>query len=322
MGVRIGMARADDLAKIALPGLLTLLQPHSFAQMVMLNAALETPLSDREYRPLRGACGLHLMRCECRAGASERPSDEQHQAFSVTLIERGTLTYRTRSGSAVLSPGWLMLGNQGEGYVCSHEQSDGTGDDCVVLSMSARALDEALTALGVAGSRLRFDRASLPPSPRVAALLGILLADGDEGFALEETALAVISNVQRSLNDGAAPAPMPRQDERALAAAHFIESRAEAPLTLDDVAASVGVSVFHLMRIFRRAIGVTPHQYLMRIRLLRAVQMLRDTEQPVTTIAYDAGWSDLSNFTRTFRREVGCSPGQYRLGKSSVAGTA
>lgn len=287
----------------------------------MPNAVFETPSSDREYRPLRGARGLHLMRCECRAGASDRPSDEQHQAFSVTLVERGTLTYRTRSGSAVLSPGWLMLGNQGEGYVCSHEQSDGTGDDCVMLSMSAGALDEALSALGLSGSRLRFDRASLPPSPRVSALLGTLLADGDEGFALEETALAVIRKVQQSLNEGAAPAPVPRQDERALAAAHYIERRAEAPLTLDEVAASIGVSAFHLMRIFRRAIGVTPHQYLMRVRLLRAVQMLRDTEQPVTTIAYDAGWSDLSNFTRAFRREIGCSPGRFRLGDRGVVGT-
>jgi len=285
----------------------------------MPNAALETPSSDREYRPLRVASGLHLMRCQCRAGMGDRPSDEQHQAFSVTLVERGTLTYRTRSGSAVLSPGWLMLGNQGDGYVCSHEQSDGTGDDCVMLSMSAQALDEALSALGHSGSRLRFDRASLPPSPRVAALLGNLLADGDEGFALEETALAVIGNVQRSLNDGAAPVPMSRQDERALAAAHYIETRAEAPLTLDEVAASVGVSAFHLMRIFRRAIGVTPHQYLMRIRLLRAVQMLRDTEQPVTAIAYDTGWSDLSNFTRTFRREIGCPPGRFRIGRGGVA---
>ena len=252
------------------------------------------------------------MRCECRASTNARPSDEEHQAFSITLVERGTLTYRTRAGSAVLSPGWLMLGNEGEGYACSHEQSDGSGDDCVVLSMSAPALDAALSALGQSGSKLAFGRASLPPSPRVVALLGSSLADGDDGFALEETALAVIGNVQRSLNDSAAPAPVPRQDERALTAAHYIESRAEAPITLDDVAAAVGVGPFHLMRIFRRAVGVTPHQYLMRIRLLRAIALLRDTEQPVTTIAYDTGWSDLSNFTRTFRRDVGCSPGEFR----------
>jgi AraC-like DNA-binding protein len=214
----------------------------------------------------------------------------------------------------VLSPGWLMLGNRGEGYACSHEASDGTGDDCVLLSISEEALDDAFSALGQPSAKLGFGRAGLPPSPRVSALLSALLADGGEGFSVEETALAVISNVQRSLNDGAAPALMQRQDDRALAAAHYIASRSEAPLTLDDVAASVGLSTFHLLRIFSRTIGVTPHQYLMRIRLLRAITMLRDTDQPVTSIAYEAGWSDLSNFTRTFRRDVGCSPGDFRRG--------
>ena len=270
--------------------------------------------ADRNYRPLRGACGLHLMRCECRAGADERPRDEEHQAFSVTLVERGTLSYRTRAGRALLGAGWLMLGNPGEGYVCSHEQGDGLGDDCVVLSISERALDDAFSALGLSGSSLRFGRAALPPSPRVSALLGSLGVDGGEGFALEEAALHVIGIVRGALDDGAAPAALPRQDERALAAAHCIERRAGEPLTLDDVAATVGLSTFHLMRIFKRSIGVTPHQYLMRIRLLRSIALLRDTAQPVTSVAYEAGWSDLSNFTRTFQRDVGCTPGEYRRG--------
>jgi AraC-like DNA-binding protein len=270
--------------------------------------------TDRDYRPLRGACGLHLMRCACRAGAGERPRDEEHQAFSVTLVERGFLGYRTHAGRAVLSPGWLMLGNPGEGYACSHEQGDGTGDDCVVLSISAQAFDDASAALGLPRLAPRFGRAALPPSPRVSALLGSLADDGIEGFALEEAALQVIGIVQGSLHEGAAPAAVSRQDERALAAAHCIERRAAEALTLDDVAAAVGLSTFHLMRVFKRSIGVTPHQYLMRVRLLRAIDLLRDTRQPVTSIAYEAGWSDLSNFTRTFQRDVGCSPGQFRRG--------
>jgi AraC-like DNA-binding protein len=154
--------------------------------------------------------------------------------------------------------------------------------------------------------------------PRVTALLGTLLADGDEGFALEETALAVIGSVQRALHEGAAPEPVPGQDRRALAAARYIESHATEPLSLDDVAQAIGVSSFHLVRIFRRSIGVTPHQYLMRARLLRAMALLRDTAQPISAIAYEAGWSDLSNFTRTFGRDVGCSPGAFRRGDKEM----
>jgi len=128
--------------------------------------------------------------------------------------------------------------------------------------------------------------------------------------------------VQRSLHDGAAPAPVAGPDERALVAARYIDAHAHEPLLLDAVAAAAGASPFHLMRLFRRAIGVTPHQYLMRVRLLRALALLRDSALPVTEVAYEAGWSDLSNFMRTFRRDVGCSPGLFRRRGAGALGAA
>jgi AraC family transcriptional regulator len=274
----------------------------------------------RSYRPLQRNSGLRLTCCQCRAGRHDRPVDEQHQAFSVTLVERGVFSYRSPAGSAVLGPGWLMLGNDGEGYTCSHEHGNGEGDDCVVLGLSAEAMGDLLRALGRSGADKVFPRASLPPMPRVAALLRTLLVDGDEGFALEETALAVVRTVQRALNQHEAPLPATQQSERALAAARHIESQAAEPLSLDAVAAVAGVSSFHLMHIFRRSIGVTPHQYLIRMRLLRAIELLRDSALPVTTIAYEAGWADLSNFIRTFQREIGCSPRDFRRCNKKMLG--
>jgi AraC family transcriptional regulator len=68
----------------------------------------------------------------------------------------------------------------------------------------------------------------------------------------------------------------------------------------------------HLLRVFRQAIGVTPHQYLMRMRLMHALRLLRDTRLPVIDVAYETGWADLSNFNKAFRREFGCSPRRLR----------
>jgi AraC family transcriptional regulator len=283
-------------------------------------AAASSPSAERAYRPLQRDSGLRLTRCQCRAGRHARPVDEQHQAFSVTLVERGVFTYRSPSGQAVLSPGWLMLANDGEGYTCSHEHNDGQGDDCAVLGISAQRMDELQSALGQRHAGTVFRRASLPPMPRVAALLKTLLADGDEGFALEETALAVVGAVQRTLNDESAPSPAAAQSERALAAARHIESHATEPLSLDEVAAAVGLGSFHLMRTFRHSMGVTPHQYLIRLRLLRAVELLRDSALPVTSVAYEAGWADLSNFIRTFQREIGCSPRDFRRSDRKMLG--
>jgi AraC-like DNA-binding protein len=71
--------------------------------------------------------------------------------------------------------------------------------------------------------------------------------------------------------------------------------------------------------VFRAEIGVTPHQYLIRVRLTRAIELLCDTAMPVTEVAYEAGWGDLSTFLRTFRREIGCTPRQLRRGAKVTA---
>jgi AraC family transcriptional regulator len=57
---------------------------------------------------------------------------------------------------------------------------------------------------------------------------------------------------------------------------------------------------------------VTPHQYLVRSRLRNAARLLADQDRPVTDVAYDVGFGDLSNFVRTFHRAAGVSPGRFR----------
>jgi AraC-like DNA-binding protein len=70
--------------------------------------------------------------------------------------------------------------------------------------------------------------------------------------------------------------------------------------------------VYHYLRVFSAVLGVTPHQYLLRCRLRKAAQLLTDEDRPITAIALDVGFADLSNFVRTFRRAAGVSPRRYR----------
>jgi AraC-like DNA-binding protein len=57
---------------------------------------------------------------------------------------------------------------------------------------------------------------------------------------------------------------------------------------------------------------VTPHRFLIQTRIRRAIALLRETSRPVTEIAFEVGFGDLSNFINAFRREVGVSPRRYR----------
>lgn len=72
------------------------------------------------------------------------------------------------------------------------------------------------------------------------------------------------------------------------------------------------VSPAHFARSFKNAFGVPPHRYLLTRRIERAVALLRDTEQPVTEIAFQTGWHSLGTFGRVFHDITGESPGSLR----------
>lgn len=73
-----------------------------------------------------------------------------------------------------------------------------------------------------------------------------------------------------------------------------------------------GVSEAHFARSFKDAFGVPPHRYLLTRRIERATALLRDTELPITDIAFQTGWQSLGTFGRTFRDVIGESPGEFR----------
>jgi transcriptional regulator GlxA family with amidase domain len=73
-----------------------------------------------------------------------------------------------------------------------------------------------------------------------------------------------------------------------------------------------GVSEAHFARSFKQAFGVPPHRYLLTRRIERATALLRDTELPITDIAFQTGWGSLGTFGRTFRDITGENPGAIR----------
>jgi transcriptional regulator GlxA family with amidase domain len=73
-----------------------------------------------------------------------------------------------------------------------------------------------------------------------------------------------------------------------------------------------GVSEAHFARSFKDAFGVPPHRYLLTRRIEQATALLRDTDLPITEIAFETGWKSLGTFGRTFRDITGESPSELR----------
>ncbi|WP_156374628.1 helix-turn-helix domain-containing protein [Pseudorhodoferax sp. Leaf274] len=82
--------------------------------------------------------------------------------------------------------------------------------------------------------------------------------------------------------------------------------------TLAELAGVAGVSRAHLARLFARTLGVSPHQYLLALRLREARRLLLHTALPLAQVALDTGFASQSHFGTLFRRETGLSPGAFR----------
>jgi transcriptional regulator GlxA family with amidase domain len=83
-------------------------------------------------------------------------------------------------------------------------------------------------------------------------------------------------------------------------------------LDVEWLASSVNLSRAHFIRSFRDTFGETPHRYLQRRRIERAMALLRETDLSVTEICFDVGFASLGTFSRTFGEVLGESPSEYR----------
>jgi transcriptional regulator GlxA family with amidase domain len=94
------------------------------------------------------------------------------------------------------------------------------------------------------------------------------------------------------------------------------------PLDVPALARIALTSEAHFIRTFKQTFGETPHRYLQRRRVERAMALLRETDRPVTDICLDVGFTSLGTFSRTFKRILGMSPSSYRDAWRAGAGTA
>lgn len=262
----------------------------------------------------------------CHAGPQDRPFEERHASVAIAAVLEGSFQYRCDSGRALLYPGAVMLGNIGACYECGHEH--GSGDRCVSFQFSP-ALFEEIAASTAGSSRFRFTAAMLPalkslnrPMAEMAALAANTRAASHRQpdrmapnhMAVEELAIEMADAVVQAAAGGNARSILlsPADSRRISRVLRHIEINAAEPLDLTALAAVACMSKYHFLRSFRRSTGVTPHQYLLGLRLRRAAQQLCSSTAPVSSIAFEAGFGDLSTFNAGFRAQFGASPGNFR----------
>jgi AraC family transcriptional regulator len=245
-------------------------------------------------------------RCDLKPG--DPPVKAVHRRFTIGHVKRGSFRYHVGDKSSELVAGSILVGCPDDEFVCTHENS--FGDDCLAFAFDASVVES------FESGRRPWLVGSMPPLAELVVLgeLATAAADGRSDIGLDEVAMLLAARFLRSASHGHGSATLVREPERrrAIESAYWIEAHSHEPINLEQMARRAELSPFHFLRSFIRVVGVTPHQYLVRSRLRSAAALLAGASMSITEIADAVGFSDLSNFIRTFGRAAGVSPGDFR----------
>jgi AraC family transcriptional regulator len=251
---------------------------------------------------------ISVIDVRCDAGPHDRPYPEHHQAFSLSYVRHGTFGYRVRGRHFEMVAGSVLIGFPGDEFICSHDHA--CGDECLSFRLTPEVAD------CVGNQDKVWKRGALPPLAEIMVLgeLAQAAASGASGIGLDEIGM-LLANRLAALTGGKSQQlrhASPRDRRRAVETALWLDANAHEEVDLERAARQAGLSPFHFLRLFAGIVGATPHQYLLRSRLRRAARALAADDRPVSDIALDVGFADLSNFVRTFHRAAGLSPRNFR----------
>lgn len=251
---------------------------------------------------------VSVFNFRCTAGPGDKPFAEQHGGYSISYVCKGSFGLRSRGKLSELVVGSVLIGHPGDEYICTHEHV--CGDECLSFFFAPELVET------IGNSKAPWQIGSAPPLPEIVVLgeLAQSAADGSSDLGLDEIGQVLASRLVEAVSGKPRKSgpDAARDRRRAVETALWIDANSHKQINLEDAAAEAGISPFHFLRLFSQALGVTPHQYLVRSRLRHAARRLADDDSAITDIAYDVGFADLSNFVRTFHRAAGASPLKFR----------
>jgi AraC-like DNA-binding protein len=248
-------------------------------------------------------------------------------AFSLKWMASGRARYELDRRGRMVTRGTAMLVDQDQPYEVEFDAPAESESFCVFFdrTLVAEAWASVEAGFDMPGeSALRgFPNVPFTPSPKLASLLDHLHEDGLEGDAdlIEHRLLSVLQDMIATAHRHrgqaariAAGKPVTRSHLLTL-----VERARECMIATNGVdcdlgalSTEVGVSKFHLLRLFKAVHGLTPIAYAERLRMEAAATRLRSSPRSIGDIAADLGYESPSAFAKAFRRWTGAAPTHWR----------
>jgi len=238
-----------------------------------------------------------------------------HREFSVGAVLENQVRVGWNGGSALIAPGEVVIVDPMTVHSCN--TVDGGPRSYCMIYLDA----EFCASLIPQGTRLfRDGRLDLLRDPNLfmeVVKLNALLTETSISPKEKEEALRGFLPRLAEARTAAVHSPERSRARKpaATAAAKLIAEQAFSGLPLDELGEALGVSKYHLVRVFRNSTDLPPHRFLLNHRINEAKRLLRRSS--IADAALDAGFYDQSHFTRTFVSMTAATPGEYRSGVGS-----
>lgn len=243
-----------------------------------------------------------------------------HDGYAIGVIEHGAEQFKYRRSVHVAPRGSIVLINPGEMH---------TGEAATEQGWTYRMLYPDVSLLQRAATEVAGKQCDIPffPSPVVddpalaAQLLQLHATLQDSPSALERDsrflwvlAQLVLRHADAHPHSSLRPIRIGGEQAWVRQVRAYLEDHYAENVSLEQLASSVNLSPFHLLRVFRDVVGLPPHNYLTQVRVTRARQLLQASLRPVE-VALAVGFTDQSHLTRHFKALVGVTPARYAQGR-------
>lgn len=227
-------------------------------------APVATASKSSSLRELGAERSVRVTEYHCPLEKGAPVAVEQFSQTTISIVRSGVFGFRSDRDDQLLSTGFVLLANQGQSYEISHDH--GGGDRCLTFRLQDAVLEDIAGRDPRSTGKRYFARSVLPPIPRVDALRLLAeqhLASGGAGLGLEELGLALAACVlEHTTSPPRRTPPVTRRTRDAIfTALDQLERNASEECSLSGLAAVVGLSPYHFLRLFKREIGVTPYRF-------------------------------------------------------------
>ena len=292
----------------------------------MPDNSVQTPMESHLGGPLRerahiwvprGLDGLELLNASFYKQNFNR---HYHRRYAFGVIESGALGFHYLGRSHVAAPGEINLVTPGE--VHDGRAAAENGWRYRMFYLEPDILIQASNELADRETAPPFFRQGVLIDPEAALLLRSLhIALEEESISLlemESRLLGALTGlIKRHSETKIFQKPVGREPGPVERARQIIEDRFSDNISLPELAGETGLSRFHLLRAFKKTIGLPPHAYQTMIRVRKARQLMARGGS-IAEAALESGFSDQSHLNRHFKRTYGVTPGQYRDAVSPI----